>query len=80
MPKEFSRAERVAEQIRRELAELIRLELKDPRVALVTMQPAIEPILETLKTWRISAEPMTSSLSSGASLPVIAAFTSSTAS
>ena len=37
MPKEFSRAERVAEQIRRELAELIRLELKDPRVALVTL-------------------------------------------
>ncbi len=37
MPKEFSRAERVAEQIRRELAELIRLELKDPRVSLVTL-------------------------------------------
>ena len=37
MPKEFSRAERVAEQIRRELAELIRLELKDPRVSLLTL-------------------------------------------
>jgi len=37
MPKEFSRAERVAEQIRRELAEMIRLELKDPRVSLVTL-------------------------------------------
>ena len=35
--KTFSRSERVAEQIRRELAELIRLELKDPRVRLVTL-------------------------------------------
>lgn len=33
MGKEFSRASRVAEQIRRELAELIRLELKDPRLS-----------------------------------------------
>lgn len=37
MPKEFSRNSRVAEQIQRELAELIRLELKDPRVGLVTL-------------------------------------------
>ncbi|MFY9330018.1 MAG: 30S ribosome-binding factor RbfA [Georgfuchsia sp.] len=37
MPAGFSRSERVAEQIRRELAELIRLELKDPRVNLVTI-------------------------------------------
>lgn len=37
MPNSFSRADRVAEQIRRELAELIRLELKDPRVSLVTI-------------------------------------------
>ena len=37
MPEGFSRSERVAEQIRRELAELIRLELKDPRVKLVTI-------------------------------------------
>ena len=34
MAKEFSRSQRVAEQIMRELAELIRLEVKDPRVAL----------------------------------------------
>ena len=33
----FSRSDRVAEQIRRELAELIRLELKDPRVRWVTL-------------------------------------------
>lgn len=31
------RGERVAEQIRRELAELIRLEIKDPRVRMVTL-------------------------------------------
>ena len=37
MPNEFSRSDRVAQQIRRELAELIRLELKDPRVNLVTI-------------------------------------------
>ena len=37
MPKEFSRSSRVVEQIKRELAELIRLELKDPRVKFVTI-------------------------------------------
>ena len=37
MPKYFSRAQRIAEQIQREMAELIRLELKDPRVGLVTI-------------------------------------------
>lgn len=37
MPKEFSRSARVAEQIRRELAELIRLEVKDPRVSFVSL-------------------------------------------
>lgn len=37
MPKDSSRTRRVAEQIQRELAELIQLELKDPRVGLVTL-------------------------------------------
>lgn len=37
MPKDFPRARRIAEQIRRELADLIRLELKDPRVGMVTI-------------------------------------------
>jgi len=37
MPKEFSRSSRIAEQIQRELAELVRLELKDPRVGLITL-------------------------------------------
>ncbi len=32
MPKEFSRSQRMAEQLRRELAELVRDEIKDPRV------------------------------------------------
>ncbi len=32
MPKEYSRSQRMAEQVRRELAELVRDELKDPRV------------------------------------------------
>lgn len=37
MPKEFSRTLRVAEQIQRELAQLIQRELKDPRVGMVTV-------------------------------------------
>lgn len=32
MPKEFSRSQRMAEQLRRELAEIVRDELKDPRM------------------------------------------------
>jgi len=35
--KSFSRRDRVAEQIRREVAELIRTELKDPRVGMVSI-------------------------------------------
>lgn len=37
MPKNPARVSRVAEQIQRDLAELIRLEVKDPRVTLVTV-------------------------------------------
>jgi ribosome-binding factor A len=32
MPREFSRSQRMAEQVRRELAEIVRDELKDPRM------------------------------------------------
>ena len=37
MPKEFPRTRRIGEQIRRELAELIRAEIRDPRMAMVSM-------------------------------------------
>jgi ribosome-binding factor A len=37
MAKEYSRGQRVAGQIRRDLAELIRLEVKDPRVGLISL-------------------------------------------
>ncbi|MCB1910206.1 MAG: 30S ribosome-binding factor RbfA [Rhodocyclaceae bacterium] len=37
MVKEFSRGQRVSEQILRELADLIRLEVKDPRVGFITL-------------------------------------------
>lgn len=37
MGREFSRAERLGDQIQRELAGLIRLQVKDPRVTLVTV-------------------------------------------
>jgi ribosome-binding factor A len=37
MPREFSRSLRVGEQIRRELADLLRTEVKDPGMGLVTI-------------------------------------------
>jgi ribosome-binding factor A len=37
MPKDYPRSRRIAEQIRRELSEIIRLELKDPRVGMITL-------------------------------------------
>jgi ribosome-binding factor A len=37
MPKEYPRTRRVGEQIQRELAELIRSELKDPRLGMVSI-------------------------------------------
>lgn len=36
-PKEYERAQRIASQLKRELADLIRLEVKDPRLAWVTV-------------------------------------------
>lgn len=35
--KSFSRSDRVAEQVRRELAELIQMEVKDPRVGMISL-------------------------------------------
>lgn len=40
MPREFSRHERVARQIQRELAEVIQREVKDPNVGFVTVNDA----------------------------------------
>jgi ribosome-binding factor A len=37
MPKDYPRSRRIAEQVQRELTDIIRLELKDPRVGLVTI-------------------------------------------
>ena len=37
MPREFNRSQRMAEQIRRELAEIVRDELKDPRMGLFSI-------------------------------------------
>jgi ribosome-binding factor A len=37
MAKDFSRSDRVSEQIRRELADLLQFEVKDPRVGMVTI-------------------------------------------
>lgn len=36
-PRGFQRSDRVAEQVRRDLADLIRTELKDPRVGMVSL-------------------------------------------
>ena len=41
MPKEFSRTRRVGEQLQRELAELIRTELKDPRLGMISISQVI---------------------------------------
>ena len=40
MPREFPRARRVEEQLKRLLSELVRRELKDPRVGLITITSA----------------------------------------
>ena len=37
MPAEFNRAQRLGEQIKRDLALLIQRELKDPRIGMVTV-------------------------------------------
>ncbi|ROH85690.1 30S ribosome-binding factor RbfA [Pseudomethylobacillus aquaticus] len=37
MAKTFSRSDRIAEQIQRELADLLQFEVKDPRVGMVTV-------------------------------------------
>ncbi len=37
MAKDYARTDRIAEQIQRELAELVRLEVKDPRVRMLTL-------------------------------------------
>lgn len=37
MKKGFQRSDRVAEQVRRDLADLIRTELKDPRVGMISL-------------------------------------------
>lgn len=37
MPKDYPRGRRIADQIQRELSEIIRQELKDPRVDLITI-------------------------------------------
>jgi len=37
MPRDFPRSRRIAEQIQRELSDIIRVELKDPRVGMITI-------------------------------------------
>ena len=37
MPKDYPRSRRIAEQIQRELSEIIRSEMKDPRVGMITI-------------------------------------------
>jgi ribosome-binding factor A len=37
MAREFPRSRRIAEQVQRELSDIIRLELKDPRVGMITL-------------------------------------------
>jgi len=37
MPKDFPRSRRIAEQVQRELSDIIQLELKDPRIGMITL-------------------------------------------
>lgn len=37
VPKDFPRSRRIAEQVQRELSDIIRLDLKDPRVGMITL-------------------------------------------
>lgn len=37
MPRDFPRSRRIAEQIQRELSEIVRVELNDPRVGMITL-------------------------------------------
>jgi ribosome-binding factor A len=37
MPRDYPRSRRIADQVHRELSEIIRLELKDPRVGMITL-------------------------------------------
>jgi ribosome-binding factor A len=37
VPKDYPRSRRIAEQVQRELSDVIRLELKDPRVGMITI-------------------------------------------
>jgi len=37
MPKGYTRTDRIAEQIQREVAQLLRLDVKDPRVRMITL-------------------------------------------
>lgn len=40
MPREFSRSDRIASQVQREMAELIRLHVKDPDLGMITVSDA----------------------------------------
>jgi ribosome-binding factor A len=37
MPRDYPRSRRIAEQVQRELSNIVRLELKDPRVGMITI-------------------------------------------
>jgi len=50
--KTFQRSDRVAEQVRRDLAELIRSELKDPRVGMISLTAVeLTPDYAHAKVW-----------------------------
>lgn len=52
MPKDYPRSRRIAEQIQRELSEIIRLELKDPRVGMITITDVeVTPDIEHAKVF-----------------------------
>ena len=58
MPKDYPRSRRVAEQIQRDLAEVVRLETRDPHFNLMTiMDVEVAPDLEHAKVFVTSLNP-----------------------
>lgn len=59
MSKEFARSQRIAEQIQRELADLLQFEVKDPRVSMVTVtEVEVSGDLAHAKVYYSAAEPV----------------------
>lgn len=75
MPREFSRSRRVEEQLLRLLAELVRREVKDPRVGLVTLTAVeVSKDLSHAKVYFLPFDPKRDSAEVGEALAAASGF------